>query len=248
MTSSGTLFPGATSVSRLRVYPWEAPDGLAGGTPHMHTLCTEAYVVVDGAGSVQTISRAGFAETELTAGSVAWFGPGVIHRVLSQGNLRLLVIMQNSGLPEAGDAVMTFLPELLHDADRYFALARLPDISEVDGQMVEDAARARQAAAVRGFIRIREALDRGDQLPLLDLYDSARRLLEPNLSGWQGIWAAGAAKASGETGEFLKSMALGDVRHLGQRAAETRREADGRAFGMCGFLEVYDLTPQEAAP
>jgi hypothetical protein len=32
------VFPGATSVSALEVYDAVAPDGLAGGTPHLHTV------------------------------------------------------------------------------------------------------------------------------------------------------------------------------------------------------------------
>ena len=41
-------FPGAIAASHLRVYDTAAPDGLAGGTPHLHTACTEAYWVVAG--------------------------------------------------------------------------------------------------------------------------------------------------------------------------------------------------------
>jgi mannose-6-phosphate isomerase-like protein (cupin superfamily) len=241
VSSKQTLFPGGTSVSRLQVYPWQAPDGLAGGTPHMHTLCTEAYVVISGKGRVQTISRKGFAETMLTPSSVVWFGPGIIHRVINDGDLRVLVIMQNSGLPEAGDAVMTFLPDVLHDADRYAALAQLPDPSSEGTAAVERAAKARQAAAVDGFNRIRQALSQGDQHPLLDLYESAGRLVAPKTDDWRGIWAAGAASAASETGEYLTAMAQGNTRHLGQRPAVARREADGQAFGMCGFLEVYNF-------
>ncbi|MCG8589484.1 MAG: cupin, partial [Proteobacteria bacterium] len=48
-------FPGAVGASHLRVYESEAPDGLCGGTPHVHSVCTEAYFVVAGRGSVQTI-------------------------------------------------------------------------------------------------------------------------------------------------------------------------------------------------
>ena len=243
MSAKPTLFPGGTSVSRLQVYPWHGPDGLAGGTPHMHTLCTEAYVVTGGEGRVQTISREGFAETALTASSVVWFGPGVIHRVINDGDLRILVIMQNSGLPEAGDAVMTFLPEVLHDADRYTALSTLPKPSEGGTAAVERAAKARQAAAVQGFTLIRDALSHGDQRPLLDLYDSARRLVEPKTDDWRTIWAAGAASAANQTGDLLTAMTQGGTDHLGRRPAVARREADGQAFGMCGFLEVYDLQP-----
>ena len=43
------LFPGGTAVSSLHVYDWESEDGLSGGTPHLHTVSTEGYVVVFGA-------------------------------------------------------------------------------------------------------------------------------------------------------------------------------------------------------
>ena len=49
-------FPGAIAASHLRVYDTAAPDGLAGGTPHLHTACTEAYWVVAGTGAVQTLT------------------------------------------------------------------------------------------------------------------------------------------------------------------------------------------------
>jgi hypothetical protein len=35
-------FPGAIGVTHLRVYDSLAPDGLAGGSPHMHFACSEA--------------------------------------------------------------------------------------------------------------------------------------------------------------------------------------------------------------
>ena len=51
-------FPGAIAATHLRVYDTAAPDGLAGGTPHLHTVCTEAYWVVAGTGAVQTLTTA----------------------------------------------------------------------------------------------------------------------------------------------------------------------------------------------
>ena len=48
MTTPCPPFPGGIGVSHLRVYDTAAPDGLAGGTPHLHTVCTEAYAVVAG--------------------------------------------------------------------------------------------------------------------------------------------------------------------------------------------------------
>ncbi len=42
------------------------------------------------------------------------------------GDLRITVLMQNGGLPEAGDAVFTFPPEVLADPGAYAAAATLP--------------------------------------------------------------------------------------------------------------------------
>jgi hypothetical protein len=50
-------------ITALHVQPWEAADGLCGGSPHMHLCCTEGYVVIGGAGRVQTLTANGFAET-----------------------------------------------------------------------------------------------------------------------------------------------------------------------------------------
>ncbi|MFD0787378.1 cupin domain-containing protein, partial [Micromonospora azadirachtae] len=118
--------PGGIGVSRLCVYDSVAPDGDAGGTPHLHLCCAEAYVVVAGAGLVQTLTLAGYDETPLRPGTVVWFGPGTIHRLVNHGALQIVVLMQNSGLPEAGDAVLTLPPEHLTDPATYAAATALP--------------------------------------------------------------------------------------------------------------------------
>ena len=100
MTSDGSaapVFPGATSVSELEVYDGVAPDGLAGGTPHLHVVSAEAYLVVAGRGRLHTIDGSGFAEHPLEPGSLVWFEPGVIHRAVNDGGLEVRVIMQNAG-------------------------------------------------------------------------------------------------------------------------------------------------------
>ena len=76
--------PGAIGVTHLKVYDTLTPDGLAGGSPHVHFACTEAYLVVAGRGAVQTLSAAGFDETPLTSGGLVWFTPGVIHRLINR--------------------------------------------------------------------------------------------------------------------------------------------------------------------
>src|SRR5687767_8160590 len=98
MSASG--FPGGTSVTRLSVYSGHcAADGLAGGTPHLHLASTEAYVVIGGSGALHTLDVSGFRATPLTAGSTVWFTPGTIHRAVNHGDLQVVVVMSNAGLP-----------------------------------------------------------------------------------------------------------------------------------------------------
>ncbi len=116
----GVALPGGTSVSHVKVYDTVGPDGLAGGSPHLHTVCTEAYLVIAGEGMVQTLSGEGYAETALVAGTIAWFSPGTIHRLVNlDGRLELYVLMSNAGLPEAGDMILAFAPDLLADDATY---------------------------------------------------------------------------------------------------------------------------------
>ncbi|MEK8105640.1 hypothetical protein NKG94_11725 [Micromonospora sp. M12] len=83
--------------------------------------------MTDGEGAVQTLTTAGFRETPLRPGGVVWFEPGTVHRLVNGGGLTIVVLMQNSGLPEAGDAVLTFPPEVLADPAAYASAAALPD-------------------------------------------------------------------------------------------------------------------------
>ncbi|HEY8789020.1 MAG TPA: cupin domain-containing protein [Actinopolymorphaceae bacterium] len=131
MSGTAAAFPGATALTGLRVYDWPTADGLAGGSAHIHLLSTEAYVVRSGAGRVETLSSNGFAVHDLAPGDVVWFTPGTVHRLVNLDHLELLVVMANAGLPEAGDAVMTFPPEVLADPDAYargLTRTRRPDL------------------------------------------------------------------------------------------------------------------------
>lgn len=76
-------FPGGIGVTHLRVYDTPAADGLVGGSPHLHFACAEAYLVIKGRGSVQTLSSEGFREIPLLTGSLVWFTPGLIHRLIN---------------------------------------------------------------------------------------------------------------------------------------------------------------------
>ncbi|MEV4766893.1 cupin domain-containing protein, partial [Micromonospora chokoriensis] len=176
MTDRSAPLPGGIGVSRLRVYDTLAPDGLVGGTPHVHLCCTEGYVVTDGEGAVQTVTAAGFRETPLRPGAVVWFEPGTVHRLVNGGGLTIVVLMQNSGLPEAGDAVLTFPPDVLADPAAYAAAAALPD-GGAPGADVRAAYRRRDLA-VTGF----QALRSGGPTALAAFHAAAVALREPLLA------------------------------------------------------------------
>jgi hypothetical protein len=82
--------------------------------------------VLAGAGSAQTLGWRGFAETPLAPGALVWFTPRKVHRLVNDGGLEILVIMSNTGLPEAGDAVLTFPAEVLADVEAHRRAAALP--------------------------------------------------------------------------------------------------------------------------
>lgn len=228
-------FPGAIGVTHLRVYDTAAPDGLAGGTPHLHTLCTEAYLVVAGRGHVQTLTATGYEEVPLEPGAFVWFTPGTIHRLVNDGGLEIYVLMQNAGLPEAGDMVISLPPDVLADAARYADAATLPaDERTTAGTGV--AARARRDAAVTAFLELRA----GGPAALTDFHAAAGRIVAPQLERFAAVWADGPARASAATGEQLAALAAGDPSHLAA-ASVHRLDAPGdeRRMGCCGTLGTY---------
>lgn len=232
-------FPGAIGVTHLRVYDTTAPDGLAGGTPHLHTLCTEAYAVVAGAGRVQTLTAGGYDEVPLEPGALVWFTAGTIHRLVNDGGLEILVLMQNAGLPEAGDMVVTLPPDVLADDRRYADAAVLPpDERTTAGSGA--AARARRDAAVPAFLDLRAATEAGDPAPLRAFHDAAVRLVQPRLDAFRATWSAGPLAAATTTGEHLDALAAGVADHLASASVHRLAPPPGeRAMGCCGTLGTY---------
>lgn len=232
-------FPGGTSVTLLDVYEDVATDGLRGGSPHMHLASSECYVVIGGHGALHTIDMSGVRETELRAGSVVWFTPGTIHRSINHGNLRILVIMGNAGLPEAGDAVMTFAADIVADPARYASAAALPA-----GSLRErmDGAAHRRDQAVAGFLAIRDAAMRGDLRPLQDFYAAAATLVEMQASSWADIVASGPLLQAQWSRECALAIASGELDHLAKGGVRKAPQPTAdRRFGMCGRLVAYDV-------
>jgi mannose-6-phosphate isomerase-like protein (cupin superfamily) len=225
--------PGGVGLSGLRVYDWPAADGVCGGSPHIHLVCAEAYAVVGGSGCVQTLTAGGYAEVPLTAGAVVWFTPGTIHRLVNDGDLHIVVIMQNSGLPEAGDAVFTFPPDVLADPHAYGRAAAL------DGEPGSAALRRRDLA-LQGYVSLRERVRGGDAGALKDFYRAARALKADSLEEWTRRWKAGPMAAAAETGDQLARLRDGDWSHLTEAAVHSLAPPAEAAFGMCGRLDTYD--------
>ncbi|GAA3501707.1 cupin domain-containing protein [Streptomyces prasinosporus] len=243
-SASGAPLPGAVGLSHLSPYDWEAADGLCGGSPHLHLVCTEAYVVTGGRGAVQTLSPDGHRDVPLRPGTVAWFTPGTVHRMVQGDGLRVTVLMQNGGLPEAGDAVFTFPPGVLADPGRYAAAATLPPGT---GPETEAAARRRLDLAVEGYLGLREALVAGDAGPYREFQRAAARLVRDRVPVWRELWRAGALAAAERTGAQLDALADGDPAHLGEATAYRAEPSRLGGFGMCGRRDEYAL-PGAAVP
>jgi mannose-6-phosphate isomerase-like protein (cupin superfamily) len=232
-------FPGGVGVSHLRVYDTAAPDGLAGGTPHVHTVCTEAYAVIAGRGSVQTLTASGYDEVPLEPGAFVWFTPGTIHRLVNGGDLEILVLMGNAGLPEAGDMVITLPPEVVSSAEAYEAAAVLPEEDRTTAG-TGAGARRRRDLAVPEFGRMVRAAGEGDLAPLRAFHSAAAALVRPRLDGWTAIWRDGPKAAVDRTGEQLAALAAGVADHL-DRASVHRLPPppEERRWGCCGTLGTY---------
>ncbi|MFD8305976.1 cupin domain-containing protein [Streptomyces sp. NPDC059690] len=229
-----TGLPGGVAVSHLTVYDWPAADGVRGGTPHMHLTCSEAYVVTGGRGAVQTLTTSGYEVTSLVPGTVAWFTPGTIHRLVNEEDLRITVVMQNSGLPEAGDAVLTLPPRYLADPGTYAAATAIPVGAPEEEQA--RVARARRDLALEGYRALREA---DGPEALAAFHRAAAALVRPRLAEWRERWRRGAEASATATGEQLARLEHGDADHLAEAVVRAEQPSAYGRFGMCGRLDVY---------
>lgn len=232
--------PGGVGVTHLKVYDTPAPDGLVGGSPHLHLACTEAYVALAGRGAVQTLGAAGFRELPLEPGRLLWFTPGLIHRLINlDGELEILVLMQNAGLPEAGDFVLTFPQAILADERAYADAASLAPSGHVYASS-EEAARRRRDLAVEGFLALREQFEQRGVAALEEFYRAAARIVGPKLPAWRPTWEAGPLAAAQRTGAQLDALEQGRVEHLLDGAIYALpAPAEPRRLGMCGTLGLY---------
>ena len=241
---AASTFPGGTSLSHLDIYDDAAPDGVCGGSPHMHLVSTEAYLVVAGEGALQTIDADGFRQTPLSAGTVVWFTPGTIHRAVNHGGLQVLVLMSNAGLPEAGDAVMTFPAGIVADPGAYAAAASLGD----EQGRAARAARRRDLA-VSGFEVLRDAVLAGEREPLEHFQAAAAALVRERAGSWAQIVREGPLAQAERDAAWIEDLVGGTATHLAEaRAHEAEQGGGERLFGMCGRIRPYDVTTRDEEP
>jgi len=236
---AAVALPGGIGITRLTVYDAVAPDGLVGGSPHVHLACSEGYYVIAGSGAVHTLTPKGFAETPLQTGTVVWFDPGTIHRVMNGGGLQILALMSNSGLPEAGDAVLTLPPEHLTDRETYLQATALTG----EGEARTPSALARRDLALQGFAVLRESYETQGPSALDEFYAAAIRIVQPQLADWRRRWEQGARRLADETGAALDALDAGTAPHL--QTAELHQLPAPTEFGrhgMCGRLDTYEIT------
>jgi hypothetical protein len=160
---------------------------------------------------------------------------------VNEQDLDILVVMQNAGLPEAGDAVLTFPPAVLADRAAYARAATLPP-SEAGDEAVAAAARTRRDLAIEGYLSLVEGVRREGPSALAALYGAAARLVASRTAEWESRWRDGAAAQSAATGAHLAALAASDGTHLADSTVRRReRLAPPPRYGMCGRLQVWSV-------
>lgn len=238
--SSGSTpnFPGAVGITHLRVYGDSESNRRGGGSPHVHIASSEAYIPTSGAGKVEMLTGNGREVHDLVPGSVVWFEPGVIHRLIPESDvLEILCIMQNAGLPESGDAVMTLPPAYLRDAEAYALGVQLP---KAQPEVMLEAAYDRRDLALEGYRLLMEEFDvRGPQA-IDEFLGKAIAIVRPSLEQWRSLWRERPLEEVTLTQSRLDHVSHGSTAELLRaRVGAMQPAEDHPHFGMCGRLETF---------
>lgn len=225
--------PGAGAAVRVKVYDQPTVDGKIGGTPHVHLLTTEMYVVLAGSGAVEVIDTEGCRTIELQGHDALVFTPGTIHRLLNPNrNLELLVIEQG-GFPQHGDAVVCLPLEVLSDSQRYAEVRTVKTIAD---------AMRRQALAVEGFNRIRQAFARSPEegrAMLSRFYRACHACTADLYSTWESVLQEGLVAEVMQCMSRLDALTKGDWQHLSETRQRLLRGKAYDGIGYCGYLDKY---------
>ncbi len=234
VTASPLRMPGATLMTRLKVYDTVAPDGQRGGTPHVHLLCSEMYLVLAGQGAVEMIDEGGFRSVCLNPHDALLFSPGTIHRLINpHGTSEILVIMANSGLPERGDNVVCFAPEWMGDQARYDEAMRVASLAE---------AYQRRDRGVQGFLALKAAFDASEEAggqALHDFYARAAQRTHAQHAAWEQIIRESVQEEARATERHLQALYAGELGYLSAARQHLMPAGRYRTTGFCGHLDRY---------
>lgn len=226
--------PGSILMTRLKVYDTSAPDGQCGGTPHVHLLCSEMYFVLAGSGFVELIDADGFSRVELHPHAALLFSPGTVHRLINpNGDLELLVMMANSGLPERGDNVVCFSHEWLNDQARYDEAMHVESVSD---------AYRRRDKGVDGFLQIKAAFSQGldiGRAALQQFYKYAAKRTGIRHDQWSQIIVDGSLKEVQQTQQQLQMLSDGKIDYLLDADQHLIQPNQFNKPGFCGHLNRY---------
>lgn len=231
------ILPGGVGLTHIHVYKEQGPDGIPGGGAHVHLVCSEIYYCLKGTGAVEVLSIDGLKTIEMTPYKAVFFQPGIFHRVLNPNkDLEILAIMQNGGLPERGDFVMSFPQEVLSSPTNYAQAVRVRDHAE---------AIRRRDLSLQGFAALKAAFAQGKEAgeaALRTFYRQARALVAPKVDGFEWVLKVGAqneVKNSLDACDFVKS---GRIDYLERsRFAALMPLSEPAKPGMCGELHPYAL-------
>jgi mannose-6-phosphate isomerase-like protein (cupin superfamily) len=231
------ILPGGVGLTHIKVYSEPSPDGSIGGGAHIHLVCAEMYYVLAGTGQMEILSMSGVDVIDLVPQKTVFFRPGIYHRVLNpHRNLELLAIMQNGGLPERGDFVMSFPTEILTSPTAYQQAVRAPNL---------ETALKRRDLSLQGYNQLKAAFTRSKeegQTALRAFYDSALSLMAPKVDGFEWVLKVGAqteAKNSLDACDFIKAGRT-DYLEMSRYAALYPVDKPAKP-GMCGELHPYAL-------
>ena len=183
------------------------PDGLIGGGAHIHMVCSETYYVLEGTGQIELLSAEGLEVVDLIPAKAVFFRPGIFHRVLNPNkNLKILSIMQNGGLPERGDFVMSFPESVLKSPAAYGKAIRVANLAD---------AMRRRDLSIEGYAVIKGAFGKSieeGRKALRAFYHAARDLMVPKVDGFEWVLKVGAqneVKDSLDACDFIRSGRTG---------------------------------------
>jgi mannose-6-phosphate isomerase-like protein (cupin superfamily) len=229
--------PAGVGLTHIKVYDQPQPDGVIAGTAHIHCVCSEMYYILAGTGQMELLSVEGFQVVDIQPHKLVIFRPGVIHRCLNpQGNLEILAIMQNGGLPERGDFVITLPQDVLTSPAAYAAAIRVANQA--------DAIRRRDLAST-GFETLKAAMLRSREEGLEALrqfYRAACKIISPKVDGFEWVLKSGPQAELKDALDAVDFLRVGRTDHFeNARSTAIFPMNDAPKLGMCGELLPYAL-------